>query len=53
MDKKLEVRIVAIETACKIIKNLDESSEVYNLIIENLSHASLDVEPKVREHFII
>lgn len=52
MDKKNEVRMVAIETACKIIKNLDEGCETYTLVIENLKQANLDIEPKVREHFV-
>jgi len=52
MDKKNEVRMVAIETACKIIKNLDEGCETYTLVIEHLKQANLDIEPKVREHFV-
>jgi hypothetical protein len=28
LDKKIEVRMVAIETACKIIKNLEEGSQM-------------------------
>lgn len=52
MDKRVEVRMVAIETACKIIKNLDEGCEMYTLVIENLKQSNLDIEPKVREHFV-
>jgi len=52
MDKSAEVRIVAIETACKIIKNVNESSEAYQQLVSCLVTSALDLDPKVRLKFV-